>query len=70
VLWLHPSYRTVALATTWSDNTPGQSLLVERMPTTSTPIALTRLTQIITSSRGDLREMTSVRGTGRARAER
>ena len=37
VLWLQPANRTAAGATTWSEDSPGQSVLVERMPTTGTP---------------------------------
>ena len=44
------------LATTWSEDKPGQSLAVARMPKTNPPSKLTTTTQIITTRRTDMLE--------------
>ena len=73
--WLQPANRVVALATTWSEDRPGQSRLVERMPTTRTASMQTTTIMKIANVRRDGRsERTSAAGTAsacsRALAER
>jgi hypothetical protein len=71
VLWLQPANRVTAGATTWSEDSPGQSPLVERMPITSTPSRQTTIIMKITSVRREGRsEMDSMAGPACARTDR